>query len=409
MKHGLERNTKLTLDSLAEEYGQKRTLSTVAALTLVTLCVAGTVFADVTAKPPSEALQGLKFEALAYVDYSNGRTPLAGNAEAEFNRFTLTRGYFTVKKQMNDWLGMRATIDIHQDNTGDFKAREKYFYAEIKPPDRGPFTNMKSEIGLGHMPWLDFEEHINPYRSQGTMAIERAGVFNSADVGVSLCGNLGGRLADAKKRTGNDHYDGRYGTWHLGVYNGGGYHADENNENKLGEVRLTVRPLPDQAAGLQFSYLGIFGEGNTSDGPDYMVNLGMVSFERPDVVATAQFFVTEGNAKGSWVDTGSSEVLKTQGYSAFGNVKIPGTERRLSVFGRYDHFDADVDDVIAEKTAYDMSLAGVAYELHPGNHLLLVFESTDFEVDAAGKGALPHTGTRLGSEQRMQAVYQIKF
>ena len=56
---------------------------------------------------------------------------------------------------------------------------------------------MKTEVGLGHIPWLDFEESVNPYRCQGTMAIERAGVFNSADLGVSIRGDFGGKLEDA--------------------------------------------------------------------------------------------------------------------------------------------------------------------------------------------------------------------
>ncbi|MFQ6007563.1 MAG: hypothetical protein ACE5K8_01295 [Candidatus Zixiibacteriota bacterium] len=355
------------------------------------------------------ALEGIKFGVLAYVDYSNGQMPLEDNAEVDFNRFTLTRGYFTVKKRMNSWLGMRATIDLHQDNTGDYKVRQKYFYAKLTPGDFGPFTDLVSEIGIGHIPWLDFEEHINPYRCQGTMAIERAGVFNSADVGVSLRGNFGTRLEAAKERTGNSHYNGRYGSWHLGVYNGGGYHASETNENKVGEARLTVRPLPDILPGLQLSYLGMFGKGNTESSPDYIVNLAMLSFEHPTVVLTAQYFQTEGNAKGQWVDSASAAVLKTRGYSAFGNIVIPGTNHRLSAFGRYDFFDSDVDNLIADRTAYSMVVAGFAYDLYKGNLILLTVEVTDYEADAAGKGKLPAPGTKLGNDRRIQAVYQIKF
>ena len=43
------------------------------------------------------------------------------------------------------------------------------------------------------------------------MAIERAGTLNSADLGVSLRGNFGGELEDAKVRTGNHHYAGKFG------------------------------------------------------------------------------------------------------------------------------------------------------------------------------------------------------
>ncbi len=180
----------------------------------------------------SKALEGLTFGTLAYLDYSNGQMPLPEGESSNYNRFKITRGYITIKKAMLPWLRMRVTMDVHQDKTGDYKLREKYFYAELRPADVGFLTGMKSEIGLGHMPWLDYEEHLNPYRSQGTMAVERAGIFNSADAGISLRGDFGGKLENADKKTGNHSYTGRFGSWHIGIYNGGGYHARENNENK---------------------------------------------------------------------------------------------------------------------------------------------------------------------------------
>jgi len=360
------------------------------------------------------ALEGLKFSTLAYVDYSRGQAALPDGGNSNYNRFKLNRGYFTVKKTMLPWLGMRATIDIHQDNTGDYKARQKYFYAELRPDDLGPLTGMKAEIGMGHMPWLDYEEHMNPYRCQGTMAIERAGVFNSADIGLSLRGDIGGKLEDAEGKTGNHSYTGRYGSWHVGIYNGGGYHAAEDNENKVVEGRLSIRPLADIAPGLQFNYLGIYGKGNTlserlRDYPDYIVNLGMVSFEHPMVVLTAQYFITAGNAKGTWADTTTGEALSTEGLSLFGNVKIPELKEKLSLFFRLEHFDIDRDNVFADKTAYTMILGGLAYELYKGNMVLLVYEVTDYEDDAAPKKKLPVLDNKLGDEQEFQVVYQIKF
>jgi len=180
-----------------------------------------------------KGLKGIKVGMLGYVDYSVGKKPLPGDKEENLNAFKLTRGYLTIKKKINPWLGVRITTDIHQDDDEDWKVRLKYLYAELKPRDLGFLTDMKSEIGMGHIPWLDFEEHVNPYRCQGTMAIERAGTFNSADLGISLRGNIGGRLEDAEEKTGNHHYDGKFGSWHLGIYNGSGYHAKENNDNKV--------------------------------------------------------------------------------------------------------------------------------------------------------------------------------
>ncbi|MFP3870525.1 MAG: hypothetical protein ACLFVT_06570 [Syntrophobacteria bacterium] len=360
-----------------------------------------------------KALQGLDVGALWYLDYSNGQEPEPGDKESSFNRFKITRGYLTVKKEILPWFRSRITLDTHQDDDEDWKVRLKYLYAEMRPPDLGPFTSMKSEIGLGHIPWLDFEEHINPYRCQGTMAIERAGTFNSADLGVSLRGDFGGKLENAVEKTGSHHYDGRYGGWHLGVYNGSGYHSKEENNNKVFEGRLTLRPLPDIIPGLQFSYFGLYGEGNSEDNPsrdwpDYEVNLGMVSYQNPWVILTCQYFTTEGNKDGDWFDA-DGDALDTEGYSFFGNVKLPVLDRKLSAFVRYDHFDQDDDGKIGDDADYDMYTGGLAYDIYKGNLLLLSYETTDYGDDAGKKGDRPVLDNELGDDHKVQAVLQIKF
>jgi hypothetical protein len=163
-------------------------------------------------------LGGLQIGTLSYVDFSGGKE----HDGDSFNRFMITRGYINIKWKLTPWLGFRITPDAHQDDFGDFKLRLKYLYAELQPPNLAFMTDMKSEVGIGHMPWLDFEEHINPYRVQGTMFIERAGTFNSADIGVSIRGLFGGELDEDYQKTVSHYYPGRWGSWHLGVYNGGG-------------------------------------------------------------------------------------------------------------------------------------------------------------------------------------------
>ncbi len=360
-----------------------------------------------------KGLRGVKVGALWYLDYVSGQATESGDDSSSYNKFRVTRGYLTVKKELFPWFHTRITIDTHQDDTGDYKNRLKYIYAEFRPPDAGLFTDMKSEIGMGHIPWLDFEEHVNPYRCQGTMAIERAGTFNSADVGVSLRGYFGGKLEDAEEKTGSHYYDGRYGSWHVGVYNGSGYHASEKNNNKAVEGRVTLRPLSDVIPGLQLSYFGIYGEGNdknnpAGDWPDYVVNMGMLSYENPWVILTGQYFTTEGNAKGTWVDA-TGEALETAGYSFFGNLKLPVLDRKLSLFGRYDHFDQDDDGKIGNDADYEMVIGGLVYDIYHGNLLMLSYETTDYGNDAGKKGKIPVAGNRLGDDQKVQAVLQIKF
>jgi hypothetical protein len=361
-----------------------------------------------------KGLKGVKLEALWYLDYSSGKTPESDDDATSYNQFRVTRGYLTVKKELFPWFHTRITVDTHQDDTGDYKNRLKYIYAELRPPDAGPFTDMKSEIGMGHIPWLDFQEHVNPYRCQGTMAVERAGVFNSADVGVSLRGYLGGQLEDAEEKTGSHYYPGRYGSWHVGVYNGSGYHESEENNNKALEGRLTLRPLPDVIPGLQLSYFGIYAEGNSDanaagDWPDYVVNMGYLSYENPWLILTGQYFTTEGNAKGTWVDPATGDALNTGGYSFFGNLKLPVLDRKLSLFGRYDHFDQDDDEKIGDDADYDMYIGGLTYDIYHGNLLMLCYETTDYGDDAGKKGMIPAAGNTLGDDYKIQAVMQIKF
>ncbi len=361
-------------------------------------------------KKVTEALKGIKFGFLTYIDYSDGQAPLSGNNEYGYSRFKITRGYFTVKKKFLPWLSARMTIDTHIDEQGDYEYRLKYFYTELRPPDLGFLTDMKAEIGLGHIPWLDFEEHVNPYRMQGTMAIERAGVFNSADTGISIRGYFGGKIEDAKSLLGNTHYAGRYGSWHIGIYNGSGYHEAEKNKDKVIEGRITFRPFPESFPGLQLSYFGLYGEGNRKteqgDYPDYRVNLFMLSYQSPSFIFTGQYFRTKGNSKGTWIDR-NGDPLKTEGFSFFIDYRL--FIKRLHIFARYDFFDQDRDDQIASDTAYQMYVFGLAYDVYRENKVLFCFEKTDYEENAGKKGDIPRIGNNLGDDYRIQAVWQIKF
>jgi len=354
-------------------------------------------------------LGGLQVGTLSYFDYSAGKH----EDDESFNEFRITRGYINIKKQLTPWLGFRITPDAHQDSTGDFKLRLKYLYAELRPPDFRFMTGMKSELGIGHMPWLDFEEHINPYRCQGTMFIERAGTFNSADLGVSIRGDLAGQLGKDYQKTVSKYYAGRYGSWHVGVYNGGGYHATEENENKVPEWRLTLRPLPDIIPGLQVHYFGLYGKGNQENVnrfPDYRVNLGMLSYQNEWVIFTGQYAQTWGNNKGTLVVPGTDEALRGEGYSFFFNTKLPVLDRKLNLFARYDHFDPDrKDEVTLGDDCYDLVNGGLAWEFYHHFMWLLVYERIMYDRNNGGVGKAPSFDNDLADDWKVQTVLQISF
>ena len=138
----------------------------------------------------SQAFKGLSISVLAYIDYSVGDSPrFMGPSTATgpgafgrnndghvgLNSWTLQRGYLTIAKEVTPWLYGRYTADITQvgstsvggangeASTGDWEFRTKYLYAELRPPNLGNFlTQMQTETGLGHIPWLDFEEVSGP-------------------------------------------------------------------------------------------------------------------------------------------------------------------------------------------------------------------------------------------------------
>ena len=327
-----------------------------------------------------KALKGFKFGLLWYLSYQNGETGDLDDGTG-YSQFTIKRGYFRVTKEILPWFDAHMTFDVttikDPEDVGDpannydgsIAVRIKYAYGKIKLPDFAFFTKPFVEVGVVHMPWLDFEEHINMYRAQDTMFMERNGLFNSADLGVTFTSLLGGEMPKEYQDKVSSYYPGRYGSMSVGLYNGAGYHASEKNQNKPIEARLTVRPLPDIIPGLQLSYFGLWGKGNKdTDEPDWTVNNGMVSFEHEYVALAGQYYEGKGNQKGD-------DEFDKDGYSIFAEVKPLD---KFSIIGRYDRFDPndDVDD--DENTRY---IIGAAYHIDKRhkNMVILDYDTVDYE------------------------------
>ena len=195
-----------------------------------------------------------------------------------------------------------------------------------------------------------------------------------------------------------NHYPVVRGSFGVGVYNGGGYHAAEKNTNKALEGRLTIRPLPDIVPGLQVSAFGITAEGNQSNDPgtnvpDMSVLAAMVSYESRRLVATAQYERGEGNQSGSAVDA-EGNALPHDGYSLFTEVRLD-SDARFSVIGRYDWFDTNRNDPSADiKKRY---IAGIAWQFYKGNYWVLDFDR------------LEHTVPGRETEDRVQLTLQVKY
>jgi hypothetical protein len=349
-----------------------------------------------------KGIKDLEIGALWYLSYQYGEDNSEGGP-GEYNLFAVKRGYININKTMTPWLEARITPDVHQDSAGDMKVRLKYAYAKFKFPTKGAIYEPWLEFGQAHMPWLDFEEHINFYRLQDKMFAERNGNFNSADLGATFGALLGGEVDKEYQKSVNNKYPGRYGSFAVGIYNGGGYHAVEKNENKALEGRLTVRPAPDNLPGLQVSYFGIYGEGNVQhatatspdttemSAPDWRVNLAQISYEHQYVTLTGTVIMATGNQKGGF-DKVTGKAVDHGGYSVFGEFKIP--EKKSSIIARWDYYDPNKDHDDDENNRV---IVGYAYHLPMHSMVLLDLEHVSFADDSRD------------ADWRLQTTVQIHY
>lgn len=299
------------------------------------------------------------------------------NHTKEFNKYGLKRGYFTIKTRLNDIFSTRYTQDITLDqeggDAGNVETRLKYLYIKAKMNQFKLLGKSYFEFGLVHRPWLDFDGGINAYRVQGKMFAERHGVVNSADFGITYTGLLGDEINPRYQEKVSDEYPGKYGSFAIGIYNGGGYHAIEQNNNKTIEGRLTIRPFYQLLPGLQLSYSGAYGKANLpGNQADFVMNLFYISYESPIIVTTAQYYTGTGDYEGNYVDNNYNS-KENHGYSFFSEIMIPNTN--FALMGRYDNFTSTHNDINRE-----IIIGGIAYKFLD-NKVLLDYNREQFEND----------------------------
>ncbi len=327
-------------------------------------------------------LSGVGFAS--YQDKSkNVFVPDAPSVHSHNTGFKLKRGYITLKSKLNDVFSVRFTQDITVDkeggDAGNVETRVKYLYLQATPKINSKvFTGLYIKAGLVHTPWVDFEQKINPYRIQGTMCSDRSGLFSSADFGFTVGGNIGPKMdKDFLKRV-NGAMQGRYLSYVIGVYNGGGYSSLERNNNKIVQGRLSWRPLPATLPQLQVSAFVNYGKGNSKLSPDYIQYLGMLSYTSKRLTMTAQAVTGKGDRRARYVDSQDpSKALDTDGYSAFAEYKL-SSSFPLAIFARYDNFKVYNLDNQASKYFKDTEryIGGLAYTIRKGIRLVL---DTEYE------------------------------
>ncbi|MBI5887885.1 MAG: hypothetical protein HZB82_04130 [Deltaproteobacteria bacterium] len=344
-----------------------------------------------------EAFKGLSIGGVVFLDYSTGKTANANGTSTDYNRFTLQRAYININKEITPWMKFRITPDITTSSTatGNYVMRMKYAYANFLASDAGLLTNTEVRVGLAQTPWLDFEEAMQGYRMQSALFQDKRGLVTSSDLGVGVLGNLGGKLDKEKTAgVGSGSYAGRFGSYHIGLYNGGGYSSTtgETNTNKALQGRLTIRPLADMFPGLQLTYFGITGKGNavtnsTGKPQGWMNNTALASYQHKYATATAEFFTGRGSSGGDAI-----YAKRKQGYSYFAKFILPMYEK-AAIFGRYENLDPNKD---VKTDNIKTAIAGLSYRIAGANYVVAAYERT-------------HDKTLPKEDKKAQVVLQVSF
>ncbi|MDT8402025.1 MAG: hypothetical protein RQ743_10045 [Bacteroidales bacterium] len=296
------------------------------------------------------------------------------NDYTEISTFYLKRGYFTIRTKINDVFSVRYTQDITTDtegsDMGNVEMRLKYLLLKVNLINTDFLKDTYLEFGLVHRPWLDYEQKITGYRVQGKMYTDRYDLISSADFGVTYSGLLGGEIDQEYRDRVSSYFPGRYGSFSFGIYNGGGYHALEVNNNKIIEGRLSIRPMPDKIPGVQLSYSFSYGNSNTAlNNAKYRLNIFHLSSISEKHKLMLQYYQGTGGHGDNYIDAEGLS-YRNRGYSGFAEIMIPGTS--LALFSRYDKFISYQDAEQIQNTF----IAGLTYRFLR-NKVLLNFDQNE--------------------------------
>lgn len=181
------------------------------------------------APPPSQ----LNFSGVIFGSYNvqEPTTPAGFSAQAN-NSFIVDRAYLNFRMSAGDKTSIRITTDVYQTSEGTpnaYTIRAKYAYLQY---DAAKFSNgaaVLARLGILHNVAIDHEENFWPrYLSQ--VAIERAGYFSSADVGIA------GQLT----------FPNKMGEAYATIVNGPGYTARERDRFKDFALRVSLTPLANK-------------------------------------------------------------------------------------------------------------------------------------------------------------------
>ena len=346
----------------------------------------------------------LNFSGIIFGSYNfqQSTTPSPLNRQID-NAFIVDRAYLTFRMPAGEHTSIRITTDIYQTpdttpNANAYAIRAKYAYLQYDATKMDNGLQLTGRIGILQNVVIDHQETFWPrYLSQ--VAVERAGYFSSADVGVATQVALPNKMGEF------------YGT----ITNGPGYTSRETDRFKDFAARLSLTPLAntkDMPPLLStftitaWGYKGATASGFVNGGPGTDGAIGsaldrsraglFVGIKDPRLVVAGEWARRHENGETGANTTASPRALtETSGQllSAYTVIRplAFASETGKSPFGvvaRYDYVKPTLSTtgfatVPSTDNAYHTAIAGLFWDLSQKAQLAL-----DYQESLASNNAL---------------------
>jgi len=291
-----------------------------------------------------------------------------------FNEFSLSRSYLTVRSTLSDYTSVRVTSDLRTiDNKYDIIL--KYGYFDWTPA----FGEKYLRLRMGLQPTLYIDEMSNLWgrRYLEKTIGDRLNFLTSSDLGLSATFNLD--------------REAKLGFVNVSIFNGTGYsNVTEKNAQKDINVLAELNPLSSSSLLKKSRLLAQFYAGTqneaigdsvrASDWKRQIASIGgLLAYNDVIDLGFDLNFGTDG------AGPGNSEIKKS-GISVFSSIYLDkfagGTPllKPLDLFGRADIFDPDTGQNDDGET---LIIAGIEYAPAKGFKASIDYRMTGFENGAA--------------------------
>jgi hypothetical protein len=286
------------------------------------------------------------FGGKMYLDLSNiDQTNKGADTAASGTGLDVKRFYLSVTHQFDSIWSANLTTDFNYvSNDGETNLFVKKAYVQAK------FDNAAVlRAGSADLPWVPFVENYYGYRYVENTLIDRLKYGTSADWGVHLGGDLGGKSVN----------------YAVSVVNGGGYKNPTRTKGMDVEGRLGFVPMDGMVIAVG-AYSGTLGK--ETETTDSLHDANRVDFTAAYASKDFRLGVEYFQAK-NWNNVLTAASDKADGYSVWGSVALGEAS---SLFARYDSAKLSKDlDSSLKDTYYNI---GWEFPIRKGIRLSAVYK-----------------------------------